>query len=73
MEAANGSWIAFPWVYRNTPIVTGLTVEEIDARYVAQAHNVNATGFYLYLWDDTAGAVEAVAKTINYIATLDGE
>jgi len=45
-----------------------LNVNESDARYIAQAHTITTAQFTLYLYDETAGATEAVDKTISWHA-----
>lgn len=66
-EASNTDWVSFGVTFAGTPHPI-LTVEENDARYIAQPYSVNTTHFRLYLYDETAGALETVDKTINWYA-----
>jgi hypothetical protein len=43
-------------------------VAEVDARYYVSYSAASTTTITVYLYDLTAGAAEAVAKTINYYA-----
>ena len=70
-ELSNGTWVSFGFTYTSTPHVT-LNIVEGDARYIAYPSYVNTTGFYPYIWDDTAGAFEAVAKTVDYNVWNEG-
>jgi len=65
-NASNGDTIAFGVTLAGIPQSVLITVNENDARYIAQAYTITTTGFDLYLWDDTAGALETVDKTISW-------
>lgn len=73
-EASNDDWVTFgldnPYAlgFAGNPQTVVLTVQESDARYIAQVKTVNTTHFQLYLYDETAGALETVDKTISWIA-----
>lgn len=67
-EASNDDWVSFGVTFPGTPETLILTVQESDARYTAQVKAKNATHFQLYLYDETAGALETVDKTISYLA-----
>jgi len=67
-EASNDDWVSFGLEMAGTPQTIILTVQESDARYIAQVKASNASHFQLYLYDETAGAAEAVNKTISWSA-----
>jgi len=67
-EASNDDWISFGVTFAGTPQTVILTVQESDARYIAQVKAKNSTHFQLYLYDETAGALETVDKTISWYA-----
>lgn len=67
-EASNDDWIAFGTTFLGTPQIVILTVQESDARYIAQVKAKNTTHFQLYLYDETAGVAETVDKTISWYA-----
>lgn len=66
-EAKNGDIISFGFTFIGAPQVL-ITIDENDARYIAQVYSITTTGFDLYLWDDTAGALETVDKTVSWYA-----
>lgn len=66
IEASNDDWIFHGLAYTPTSIV--ITVNTADARYIVQVKDVNSTHFQIYLWDDTAGVLETVDKTIGWYA-----
>lgn len=68
IEASNDDWIAHGLNNLN-PTVVLLTVNETDARYIVQLKATNTTKFQIYLYDETAGAAEAVDKTILWYAS----
>ena len=65
-EASNDDWIAHGLA--GEPDHVTLTIEEVDANYYLQLKATNVTHFQIYLYDATAGAAEAVDKTINWYA-----
>ena len=65
-EASNDDWIFHNLT--GSPTTVLLTVQETDARYFVQHKASNTTHFQIYLYDDTAGALETTDKTINWIA-----
>jgi len=67
-EASNGDTISFGVTLKGIPQCVVITVNENDARYIAQAYSINTTGFSLYLWDLIAGQAETVDKTISWYA-----
>jgi hypothetical protein len=67
-EASNGDTISFGVTFAEAPQTVLITVNENDARYIAQAYSITTTGFSLYLWDNTAGTLETVDKTISWSA-----
>jgi parallel beta-helix repeat protein len=67
-EASNGDTISFGVTFAGAPQCVVITVNENDARYIAQAYSITTTGFTLYLWDDTAVMLETVDKTISWYA-----
>ena len=69
LEADNGSWISFGMAFGGVPQDVIITVQESDAMYTAQPTGKTETGFILYLYDETAGALETTDKTISWTAT----
>ena len=65
-EASNDDWIAHGLIDEPTSVIP--IIEETDARYFLQIKATNSTHFQIYLYDDTAGAVEDTDKTINWHA-----
>jgi len=68
VEACHGDTISFNLNFPTAPQAVLLNVNESDARYIAQAHTITTAQFTLYLYDETAGATEAVDKTISWHA-----
>lgn len=71
VEASNDDWVPFNVTLAGTPQIILLTVQEVDARYIAQVKAANTTHFQLYLYDETAGAAETTDKTISYYAEYE--
>jgi len=67
-EASDTDTVSFGVTFAISPQTVVITVNENDARYIAQAYSITTTGFSLYLWDDVAGALETSDKTISWIA-----
>lgn len=68
-EASNDDWVSFGVTFAGTPQAVLLTVQEDEtARYIVQVKAKNTTHFQLYIYDETAGAVEAVDQTISWYA-----
>ena len=72
VEAHNGDAILFAdstgLRFQVTPYAVLVTVNENDARYIAQAYSIGGSQFILYLYDETGGALETVDKTISWVA-----
>ena len=66
-EASNDDWILHGLA--GTPDAVTLTVAESDARYICQLKASNSTHFQIYLYDETAGALETTDMTICWSAT----
>jgi len=67
-EASNTDTVPFGATFIVAPNSVTITVNENDARYIAQAYNITQTGFDLYLYDETADALEVVDKTVSWKA-----
>ena len=67
-EASNDDWIDFGVTFAGTPQCVVLTVQESDARYIAQVKSKNTTHAQLYLYDETAGSLESTDKTVSWYA-----
>lgn len=68
VEACHADVVPFGVTFPVAPQAVLVGVNESDARYIPQAHTITTTGFTLYLYDETAGATEAVDKTISWVA-----
>jgi len=69
-EASNDDWVSYGATFVTAPDTVILTVQESDARYIAQVKSKNTTHFQLYLYDETAGAAEDTDKTVSWFAEL---
>lgn len=67
-EASHDDWISFGVTFAGIPQTVVITVQESDARYIAQVKAKNTTHFQLYLYDDPGGGYETVDKTISWYA-----